>query len=143
MIFWPPTWALTPYVIFGYFMETKQKIELKTRYLNGRFKWPKKGLRSKQTFILTKSQRGGSSLAERNLNKKSYCMDILVILHKVTKEWVFLFQIVIVCLSKLTTPIRLPNKQSDCEWNKRIELMASNTGKLSRATKVSRRNQYR
>jgi len=70
-------------------------------------------------------------------------MDILVILHKVTKEWAFLFQIVIVCLSKLTKSTRLLNKQSDCKWNRRVELMASNTGKLSRKSKDIRRTQFR
>ena len=67
-------------------------------------------------------------------------MDILVILLNITKEWVFLFQIVIVCLSKPTTSVCLLNKQSNCKWNKQTELMASSIGILSRKTKVFQRS---
>jgi hypothetical protein len=79
-------------------------------------------------------------LVERELNKKSYCMDILVILHNITKEWAFLIQIVIVCLSKPTTSVCLLNEQSNCKWNKQTELMASSIGILSRKAKVFRRS---
>jgi hypothetical protein len=42
-------------------------------------------------------------------------MDILVILYIITKEWVFLVQTVIVCLSKPTKTVALLNKQFYCE----------------------------
>ena len=67
-------------------------------------------------------------------------MDILVILYTITKEWVFLVQTVIVCLSKPTPTTSLLNKQSNCEWTKLAELMASSIGIISKMMKIILRN---
>jgi hypothetical protein len=62
--------------------------------LNGQFKRPKKGFAFKQNNSNTIDQWNVFSLVECFLNKKSCCMDILVILNTITKAWVSPDQVV-------------------------------------------------